>query len=108
MVAFTVACGTTVLLAAIGAWLVARVAHDALNRAEPQDVPEVVAGLPRLLVALPGVPSGSNASPMTRLGISSTSGNAYTTESNTGRDHPDRGPHAAVVSLDAVAEPRPM
>lgn len=81
MVVFTVACGTTVLLAAIGAWLVVRVAHDALDRAEPQDVPEVVAGLPRLLAALPRVTPPNNTSQMARLGSSRASDSTNSTES---------------------------
>lgn len=53
-------CMTLVLLAAIAAWLISRVAHDAIAKAEPQDVPEVVDGMSRLLtgfrIFVPGDP----------------------------------------------------
>lgn len=47
-------CATAVLVAMTAAWLVARVARDALAKADPEDVPEIVAGMRGLLDGFQG------------------------------------------------------
>jgi len=47
-------CATAVLLALIAAWLVDRVARRAIAKAEPEDVPKVLAGLRQLVTGFLG------------------------------------------------------
>lgn len=84
LVALYVICGTSVLLVAILAALIRSIARYALAKAEPQDVPEVVDSMSRLVAGFrPFVPygrgtdltlGGPEKDPATTLAATSASG----------------------------------